>query len=632
MIEAYIAAFDGHDAVPSNMGVVLEVGVCPCMQTGAIVSRHPDAHVESIMFFDPEVKQAPCEYKIDTKQPFCGKNGLDSKVLMHSTDVMPTGTQFNTVLSLHVGSRPILNEYAWFQELFNVVKPGGILVLADYIVEGTRKQFDKYMSLHFDLEVLYEHEYDTGIPLPGLEGENQRLVSHWVLKKKHCYKTGNDWSKCAGQGLLYPPSLPGDLLARPIMCLDEPYCWKQLNWRHANPPKWRCSSDRNLRVYDVSIHDGVMAEPATLIERSLNVHSETFHQVFLCNHKNASRATLNYQYNFSLCPNNYVGETWKQDYDVAAEANQKAYANDTHFKMVDAIIAGFPGSEFERWRLTNKSLILNTWHRVNNPIMMMEAVSVEGCSHAASQTIFEDLKLLAVDVNHRHVIGASTLYDAEYIRHYTGLSPILLPATLLDAVGGLSWTPSKSIFLWNGNAMPEIYETFKESGVEFKLGPQFTYTMTQYAGVVVVPYSITNARSVEQYAMKIPMFVPSIQFAKNLGGTVFHDRTVAWEPYCPLFTSNDHPTSHKDSPYEFDPNKRIEMDGVEAEQDVLFWIAFADIYHWPCLTYFDSWEHLLYLLQTADLQIMSECMGQANKWRHFESLQNWCWALNHVQK
>ena len=34
----------------------------------------------------------------------------------------------------------------------------------------------------------------------------------------------------------------------------------------------------------------------------------------------------------------------------------------------------------------------------------------------------------------RHIIGADTIYDQEYIRHYTGVRPILLGTTMVDAL------------------------------------------------------------------------------------------------------------------------------------------------------------------------------------------------------
>ena len=39
---------------------------------------------------------------------------------------------------------------------------------------------------------------------------------------------------------------------------------------------------------------------------------------------------------------------------------------------------------------------------------------------------------------------------------------------------------------------------------------------------------------------------------------------------------------------------------------------------------------LITQLETADLDEMSKCMAQAQKWRRFERAQNWCWAMGRI--
>lgn len=95
-------------------------------------------------------------------------------------------------------------------------------------------------------------------------------------------------------------------------------------------------------------------------------------------------------------------------------------------------------------------------------------------------------------------------------------------------------------------------------------------------------------------------------------------------------TNDMHPQKHKNSPYDYNPNVRIDTDGINVEKDVTFWISFAEIYHWPCIQYYESFEQLFILLQKSDLNEMSSCMMQANKWRHFEELQNWCWVTKYI--
>ena len=264
----------------------------------------------------------------------------------------------------------------------------------------------------------------------------------------------------------------------------------------------------------------------------------------------------------------------------------------------------------QHWISTNKTFILALWHVANQ----------HRCTTESSRQTFQRLRQLAGAPSHNHVLGANTLYHAEYIRHYTGIAPILLPVTLIDAVGHISWTQTKKAFLLNSKS---IRPDRKHSrGIRLVKPSHYELRdLAQYAGVVVLPYSITNAKAVEQYAMNIPMFVPSVEFAQNM----VIDRTATYGPYCPSMTSKEHPSRHHASPYEYDPN-------VQTGKDVIFWLEFAEIYHWPCVRQFESWADMYRLLRRVNRTAMSECMRQANKWRHFEELQNWCWVTNYLSQ
>lgn len=91
-------------------------------------------------------------------------------------------------------------------------------------------------------------------------------------------------------------------------------------------------------------------------------------------------------------------------------------------------------------------------------------------------------------------------------------------------------------------------------------------------------------------------------------------------------TTNDHPGAHSDSPYEYNPNVQ------KLSDDVVFWLKFAEIYQWPCVVQFETWSDMYRLFEQANRTAMSECMVQANKWRHFEELQNWCWVANYISQ
>eukprot|EP00449_Zooxanthella_nutricula_P035546 CAMPEP_0198619872 /NCGR_PEP_ID=MMETSP1462-20131121/161607_1 /TAXON_ID=1333877 /ORGANISM="Brandtodinium nutriculum, Strain RCC3387" /LENGTH=218 /DNA_ID=CAMNT_0044351671 /DNA_START=856 /DNA_END=1509 /DNA_ORIENTATION=+ len=218
-----------------------------------------------------------------------------------------------------------------------------------------------------------------------------------------------------------------------------------------------------------------------------------------------------------------------------------------------------------------------------------------------------------MSVSRRHIVGAKSLYHWEYIRHYTGILPVFLPATLLDALRGISYSPSRPEFIWRSHrslppgAPPNLIKPQRYNHVS---------ELTAYRGAVVLPYSVNSGKVVELYAMNIPLFLPTIRFGKQF----MNDRTAVGRPYCPKFTAESHPKRHPTSPYnEWSPNS-------DSPKDIEFWMGFQDeLNHWPCVEHFDSWDELYVLVRAGSkrLRDISACMKQANKWRRFEELQNW---------
>mmetsp|Transcript_58109 Transcript_58109/g.160798 ORF Transcript_58109/g.160798 Transcript_58109/m.160798 type:complete len:426 (-) Transcript_58109:1476-2753(-) len=392
---------------------------------------------------------------------------------------------------------------------------------------------------------------------------------------------------------------------------------------HAPPTSFSPS----LTFYEFSYHDATMADASTLLEQSVNNVSGTHHEVFLCNCKKAKQSKANYHYPFKLCPRAIDLEcSWLEPYsEQRADKNMENYKDDTHFAQADALMFSFGPSIFEHWMKLNKTLILDSWHRIN----------LHRCTEEASQATFNRVRNLASDRAHPHIVGPQTLYDVEYVRHFTGVNPIFLPATLFDALRGewyRSWTGSRPQFLWNAaNEVPPP-PALRNSRFEFVRavwkGRYETRDLAEYQAIVYWPYSVSNGKIVEQYAMNIPMFVPTAEFAK----VVYKDRTQSYDPYCPELTSDVlDKLRHHSSPYDYSPNVRIDTNGESAAEHVKFWIKFADVYHWPCIVQYSSWQHLLELLDAgADLPAMSSCMAQANKWRRHEALQNWCWVTTQL--
>lgn len=385
------------------------------------------------------------------------------------------------------------------------------------------------------------------------------ISPEWRAPAKYCYKKGNDWSACAGDHMLYPPTNASKLLERKgPMCLHEPLCWKQLDWRNTDPPSVSCSGLQNsLRFYDWSYHDGVMASLSSLIETTIANVTAKPQDVFLCNTKRAKYAIRNYNRSFQLCPQqswkNLEG-TWETPYSKErSEINFLQLKVTEHARDAHMHIFGFSAAMWENYMSWNRTIILNACHRVD----------MFRCSKKASAALFDRIRRLASSGPRGsrkdgpfHIIGPGYIHDVEYVRHYSGINSIYLPFSLLEVISA-SYSGSKPEILYNGNLKPP-HELTIQTDFEFVDPTSIRYELedlAKYRAALVLPYSITNTKSLEQYEMNIPLFVPTQEFAVDLG--LFDDRTATYTPYCSeRFTDDLHAPAHALAPFEFSPNAR----------------------------------------------------------------------------
>ena len=147
------------------------------------------------------------------------------------------------------------------------------------------------------------------------------------------------------------------------------------------------------------------------------------------------------------------------------------------------------------------------------------------------------------------------MYDAEYMRYYTGLKP-----NIISSFAGFYMTGGNEIHLQQTEILIfkgkgkifgfEIAEEFVKK-VKESLHPEFTaewvYTLypfytiqdlTKHPAVITLPYSVMSYRFTELYALAIPIYAPSPKFFLNYydpGTKMFGlgwDRTSTNAPMC----------------------------------------------------------------------------------------------------
>ena len=315
--------------------------------------------------------------------------------------------------------------------------------------------------------------------------------------------------------------------------------------------------------------------------------------------------------------------------------NIEFYANDDVVKGIDAFVCTFPASMCQMWKPLNKSIVFLPAHRYN----------LGRCTTKDWRQLNDDLHQLQEDP--QHTVAAMSRYDAEYLRYYTGIKPLLLTSFSGYYTDANAYNPTRKQFLIF--SVKDAARHFLSNVVSF-MWPEFEavrvydlynfYTLQDLAShpaVIMLPYSVMSYRLTELYALGIPLFIPSPKFylhhydpeSKKFG--IGHDRTSTSEPYCTLqynLESAMRPSLKSNfSSHPYSPNVDYDED-VEAE---MYWLQMADFYDWPHIQLYDSLQHLKSLLPTTDFRKVHRKMKAEVEIRGLELNRKWCDVIQRIR-
>ena len=311
--------------------------------------------------------------------------------------------------------------------------------------------------------------------------------------------------------------------------------------------------------------------------------------------------------------------------------NFEFYKNDSNFQSVDAFYCLFPASMCEMWMPSNKTTIIIPAHRYN----------MGRCTKEEFDRLNEHFRTLATMRHPKHIMAASSKYDMEYLRHYTGIRDVLplYPNTATyigDTVYNATrteiliflckWDPG---FFWDKRFVTEItkFKIVRQN----KLYPNFKFSnFIKHQAVVYLPYAVMSYKINELYTMGIPLFFPSMKYLQNIK-PIGDDRTILAKYYCAhtgrKFKDSDM-LPHPNSTHPYSPNLQENVD----KESEYYWLQMADYFQWPHITYFDDFKDLERKLETADFAKIHELMMIENERRKRELDNNWCKVLNAIEK
>ena len=387
---------------------------------------------------------------------------------------------------------------------------------------------------------------------------------------------------------------------------------------------FKCNANYNLSIGTSDLHDGTRADVASTIshvgQNAIMLGLKTpkeFHNykqirtmpgVYI--HQRMS--PILQEYNSHTTP---LSKQWIQ-------SNYEFYKNDLTVKDIAGFACMFPASMCQLWfPFQSTGIIFIPAHRYN----------LGRCTEDSWKELDHQLKILA---QYEHnTIGAMSRYDVEYMRYYTGLKPLLVPAFSGFYINAKYTKPkAKKILIFT--VMPRVNNFIH--GVKSALEPEFSADfvhdvyqfyqpedLTNHPAIVSLPYSVMSYRTVELYTMGIPMFFPSIKFLMNRNG-LGSDRTSTSSPYC----NTDHQLEEKMRPlpengystHPYSPNLDYNQD-PEAE---MYWMQYADFNDWPYIQHFDNYQHLKELLLNSNLEEISRKMKEEVAIKKLKVSRTWC--------
>ncbi|XP_013407498.1 uncharacterized protein LOC106171609 isoform X2 [Lingula anatina] len=306
--------------------------------------------------------------------------------------------------------------------------------------------------------------------------------------------------------------------------------------------------------------------------------------------------------------------------DLSAEDAERffqAYKEDYLFTQVDAFVCTDPVSVCEAFVKFNKSLLIMTSTRYEkgrtSPIRWRQW----------------NKRLLTLANDPTNVIAATSKYDVEYMKYFLGTEALLLEPSC--AYLKYKYNPKKNQFLL-GPILSDEFRSFFRQELNFamnktKVNVEIEYMpysslfkagshrrISEYKGIIHIPFDVTSMYQTEQYRMNIPLFFPSLDLLIkwHLKYQLLQQRTLAGQEG----------RSAKASAI---PGVMDVPDPNDDTYDVALrhWLQYADYYQWPYVILFESLDDLVEKLERVDLAETSREMMTYNTYLKEQLLDKW---------
>ena len=279
---------------------------------------------------------------------------------------------------------------------------------------------------------------------------------------------------------------------------------------------------------------------------------------------------------------------------------------------VDAFIVTYPPIFSLLYKHFNKPII------INNPIRYEWPFSFR----KKDWEYFNKFLKEGVD-NNRIFLIANNIYDKKYMEAFIEREVEHIPS--ICAYYGSEYEQSNNVFIYySRNKILEINNPI----IKYKddLFKSHSHNdLVKYRGIVHIPYQISYMSIFEQYTSNIPLFFPTKEFLMKLYTEKRYCvlKEVSWNNYFGETSSSCIQFKGKHDPNDYNNNESVEE-----------WLKYADFYDetWmPHLTYFSSFDELNSIVNSIDVDIISNNMKAFNETRKSLIYKKWTTLLSKIK-
>ncbi|CAF1093636.1 unnamed protein product [Rotaria sordida] len=303
------------------------------------------------------------------------------------------------------------------------------------------------------------------------------------------------------------------------------------------------------------------------------------------------------------------------------------YKNQIEMNVVDAFVCFHPVSMCELYMPFNRSII----------IISSTRYELSRFEPQQWNKLNENLK--KISQNPKNIIAANNLYDAEYIRYFTGINVTLLPS--FCNYTNSDYNPTREEFLLAPihllyfdslfkkllkNSLNQ-YQKHKIKIVSIRsIYRNYKYSdLTNHPAIIHIPYQVSIMSLFEQYRMNIPLLAPSLDLLTkwHYEYGVVNEKT--WDQTLHGIRSN---SSRIKGVLTNVPDPNNDLDRIS----IRYWLNFSDFYQWPHIIYYESIDDLIEKLISTDFRMISEKMKIYNKQVGKTVLKKWQHILNNIKQ